>query len=58
LRSGALGFVEKTNTWDDFINAIEHVAAGEHYFCARSTAALARFYRVERKSASVNGEHV
>lgn len=43
LRSGANGFVEKTNTWDDFIHAIERVAAGEHYFCARSSAALAQY---------------
>jgi DNA-binding NarL/FixJ family response regulator len=43
LRSGAQGFVEKTNRWQDFIIAIERVAAGEHYLCARSTAAFVRF---------------
>lgn len=43
LRSGANGFVEKTNTWGDFVSAIERVAAGEHYFCARSSAALAQY---------------
>jgi DNA-binding NarL/FixJ family response regulator len=43
LRSGAHGFIEKTNTWDDFTTAIEHVAAGEHYFCPRSMTALAHF---------------
>jgi DNA-binding NarL/FixJ family response regulator len=43
LRSGAHGFVEKTNRWQDFIIAIERVAAGEHYLCARSTAAFVRF---------------
>ncbi len=41
LRSGAHGFIEKTTTWADFTDAIDHVAAGEFYFCARSTAALA-----------------
>jgi DNA-binding NarL/FixJ family response regulator len=41
LRSGAHGFMEKTTTWADFITAIDRVAAGEFYFCARSTAALA-----------------
>jgi DNA-binding NarL/FixJ family response regulator len=41
LRSGAHGFMEKTTTWADFTDAIDHVAAGEFYFCARSTAALA-----------------
>ncbi len=45
LRSGAFGFVEKTNTWGDFVEAIEKVAAGEHYFCARSSAALAQYSR-------------
>lgn len=49
LRSGANGFVEKTNSWGEFIAAIEHVATGEHYFCARSSAALAHFSRCERK---------
>ena len=29
---GAHGFVEKTNTWDDFIRAVDHVSRGEHYF--------------------------
>src|SRR5436853_4997769 len=38
LRTGVDGFVEKTGTWDDFIQAIERVAAGEHYLCPRSTA--------------------
>lgn len=49
LRSGANGFVEKTNTWEDFIAAIECVTRGEHHFCARSSAALAHFSRSERK---------
>jgi DNA-binding NarL/FixJ family response regulator len=43
LRSGANGFVEKTNSWDDFIVAVERVAAGDHYFCSRSSAALAQY---------------
>jgi DNA-binding NarL/FixJ family response regulator len=38
LRSGANGFVEKTNSWDDFANAVERVQRGEHYFCTTSTA--------------------
>ena len=36
LRSGADGFVEKTNSWDDFANAVERVRKGEHYFCTTS----------------------
>ena len=37
LRSGANGFVEKTNSWDDFANAVERVRRGEHYFCTTSS---------------------
>ena len=36
MRSGADGFVEKTNTWDDFINAINCVTGGERYFRSSS----------------------
>lgn len=32
LRSGADGFVEKTNTWEDFIEAVQRVSRGEHFF--------------------------
>lgn len=32
LRSGADGFVEKTNTWAEFIEAVERVSRGERYF--------------------------
>jgi DNA-binding NarL/FixJ family response regulator len=38
LCSGADGFVEKTNTWDDFLEALERVSAGEHYFRSLRTA--------------------
>lgn len=43
LRSGADGFLEKTNRWDDLTNGLQRVASGEHYFCPRSTAALVHF---------------
>ena len=36
MRSGAEGFVEKTNTWDDFINAVNCVSGGERYFRSSS----------------------
>ena len=42
LRCGAHGFVEKTNTWKDFVEAIEHVVNGEHFFRAQSSNALAQ----------------
>lgn len=32
LRAGAHGFVEKTGTWNHFIDAVKRVARGEHYF--------------------------
>lgn len=38
LRSGAHGFVEKTNSWDDFIEAVERVTRGEQYFCSKSSS--------------------
>lgn len=41
LRSGADGFVEKTNTWDEFIEAVQRVSAGEHFFRATRSATLA-----------------
>ena len=36
MRSGAEGFVEKTNTWDEFINAVNCVSGGERYFRSSS----------------------
>jgi two-component system response regulator NreC len=40
LRSGADGFVEKTNSWDDFIEAVQRVSGGEHFFRSQSSPAL------------------
>jgi DNA-binding NarL/FixJ family response regulator len=40
LASGAEGFAEKTNTWQDFAQAIDRVVDGEQYFCARPSAAF------------------
>jgi DNA-binding NarL/FixJ family response regulator len=36
MRSGAEGFVEKTNTWDDFLEAVNCVSGGERYFRSSS----------------------
>ena len=38
LRSGAQGFVEKTNSWSEFADAVDRVSKGEHYFAAHSSA--------------------
>ena len=43
LRSGAHGFVEKTNTWNDFAEAVARVSRGEQYFCCQSSPALSEF---------------
>ena len=40
LRVGAKGFVEKTNTWDDFLVAVDRVGRGEQYFSAKSSGLL------------------
>ena len=40
LRVGAKGFVEKTNTWDDFLIAVERVGRGEQYFCSKSAGVV------------------
>lgn len=36
---GADGFVEKTNTWDDFLTAVDRVSRGQRYFCSGEAAA-------------------
>jgi DNA-binding NarL/FixJ family response regulator len=54
LRCGADGFVEKTNTWEDFIEAIEHVSNGEHFFRAQSSPALAEPLRTGRQRQGMN----
>lgn len=37
LQAGAKGFVEKTNTWDDFLGAVDRVGRGEQYFSSQSS---------------------
>lgn len=54
LRCGADGFVEKTNTWKDFIEAIERVSHGEHFFRAQSSPALAEPLITKRHGASAS----
>jgi DNA-binding NarL/FixJ family response regulator len=50
LRSGADGFVEKTNTWDEFIEAVQRISAGEHFFRAKSSPAPADSSGTDRGS--------
>lgn len=51
LRSGAHGFVQKTNTWNAFLEAIDRVAAGHHYFSAQRSAPSA-----DARPASFEGD--
>jgi len=37
FRTGAKGFVEKTNTWDDFLRAGDRVGRGEQFFSSQSS---------------------
>lgn len=38
-RCGADGFVEKTNSWDDFMTAVDRVSRGQRYFCSGGAVA-------------------
>jgi DNA-binding NarL/FixJ family response regulator len=40
IRSGADGFVEKTHTWNDFLDAVDCVSRGERYFHSTCTSRL------------------
>ena len=51
LHAGAKGFVEKTNTWDDFLGAVDRVGRGEQYFSSKSSgvAPLSRAALAQRQ---------
>ena len=53
LRSGADGFVEKTNSWAEFIEAVERVSRGERYFSAHATPDTAAASRAVRHEAAL-----
>ena len=52
LRSGAHGFVEKTNSWDDFADAVERVRRGEHFFRSTTSSAAPEPPRAAGKSST------
>lgn len=54
LRSGAHGFVEKTNSWSEFADAVDRVSKGEHYFSARSSGIGATMRREAPTRRSTN----
>lgn len=45
LQAGADGFMEKTSSGTDFLDAMERVAAGENYLCAKSVNILSAVMR-------------
>jgi DNA-binding NarL/FixJ family response regulator len=45
IRAGADGFLEKTCSRSDFLQAIQRVRDGNHYLCPRTVNALAKFLR-------------
>lgn len=49
MRSGADGFVEKTSTWNDFLDAVDRVSRGER--CFRSSAAGPQIAQPPERSA-------
>ena len=57
LRSGAHGFVEKTNSWDDFAEGVERVRNGEQYFRSTSNS-YAPDESERRKSSSAPAPQV
>lgn len=49
---GADGFVEKTNSWDDFLTAVDRVSKGQRYFCCAGGRAVTE--RPERQSSCLS----
>jgi DNA-binding NarL/FixJ family response regulator len=52
--SGAYGFVEKTNTWDEFLHAVERVSQGEYYFRSQGPALVPFPDRAPRGGSAQN----
>src|SRR4029077_17193127 len=48
--TGAHGFVEKTNTWDEFLQPVERVSHGEYYFCSRNGGIAPDSDRLQKSS--------
>jgi len=50
--TGAHGFVEKTNTWDDFLHAVDQVSHGEYYFCSHTAGVAPQRGRLQQNGQS------
>ena len=55
MRAGADGFLEKTCSRSDFLQAIERVCGGDHYLCPRTVNALAKSLRRKGGEESERG---
>ena len=53
--TGAHGFVEKTNTWDEFLQAVERVSHGEYYFCSHNVGIAPGSGRLQKAGPSSRG---
>jgi len=53
--TGAHGFVEKTNTWDEFLQAVESVSRGEFYFCSHNAGIAPGSGRLQQIEPSSRG---
>lgn len=56
LQAGADGFMEKTSSGAEFLNAIERVARGENYLCAKSINILSKVLQKAPGDASSTTE--
>jgi len=56
LQAGADGFMEKTSSGAEFLNAIERVARGENYLCAKSINILSKVLRKAPGEAGATSE--
>jgi DNA-binding NarL/FixJ family response regulator len=56
--TGAHGFVEKTNSWDEFLHAIERVSDGEYYFCSHNSGITLKQRPTERNTPSDAALHL
>jgi RNA polymerase sigma factor (sigma-70 family) len=56
LRSRADGFVEKTNSWAEFVEAVERVSRGERFFHAAKMMDAAAGSRVAQRDTRLKQE--
>jgi DNA-binding NarL/FixJ family response regulator len=57
-RTGAHGFVEKTNSWDEFLHALEQVSHGEYYFCSHNAGIVPESRRLQTSERTSLAPHL